>query len=639
MTGNTAIRTLISRNMQTNRTRNLVAIIAIALTTVMFTSVFTVGASMLYSASLVGAGSAAGAQGMMAVLAILAMIFGSGYLIIYNIFQISVTRDIQLYGRLKTLGATQNQIRRMVFTQALRLCLIGIPAGLVIGFGVGAVLIPIILVSLGTAATLSLSPVIFLGAAAFSLATVMLSCTKPAKIAGQVAPVATMKYTDSDVSPKKKSKKAIGALTPQKMARGNMTRNVKRTVLVMVSIAVGLALMNSFFVYQHSFDEDAYVDSFLQSDIAVMDGPRNTALTDQVPEGTITPEMLAAMAQTPGVTQSGGVWYTEFTETINPEVLGRITAYYDEKDSGQQGWIEGDEDALRQYRELKQTGAATVSVYGMDAYTAGMGDVYVGSFDAERFATGRYVIAYGIAGNGEGSVHYEVGDIIEIRGQPYELMAMIDPASTVVGDLHTDRNKMEIDYVISREKFLESFPQTNAVSAFLDTENDGVRNTVVAALSEQYPELAVKTRLTYEGQFQSQTLAITAMGYTLGLIMALIGILNFANTMLTAIIARRHEFTMLESIGMTKRQLKAMLVSEGIYYVGISLVLSIIGAVFIAATYVQNAVSTSWVASYNFTLLPFAVIIPILVTISIAIPIVCFRGAQKESLVERLRSA
>ena len=247
--------------------------------------------------------------------------------------------------------------------------------------------------------------------------------------------------------------------------------------------------------------------------------------------------------------------------------------------------------------------------------------------------------AWGSAGNGDGSVHYAVGDIIEIQGRQYELMAMIDPATTLRGDLHSDSNKMDIDYVISRESFLESFPGTNAVSAFLNVENTAARNAVVAGLTQQYPQLTVNTRVTFEARFQSQTLAITAMGYALGLIMALIGILNFANTMLTAIIARKQEFTMLESIGMTKQQLKTMLVSEGVYYVGISLVLRFIGAVVIATTYVQEAVSTSWVASYNFTLLPFAVIIPVLVALAVVIPTVCFRGAQKESLVERLRSA
>ena len=55
------------------------------------------------------------------------LVFASGYLIIYNIFQISVASDIRFYGRLKTLGTTKRQLKKMIYGQANRLSLIGIP--------------------------------------------------------------------------------------------------------------------------------------------------------------------------------------------------------------------------------------------------------------------------------------------------------------------------------------------------------------------------------------------------------------------------------------------------------------------------------------------------------------------------------
>ena len=41
--------------------------------------------------------------------------------------------------------------------------------------------------------------------------------------------------------------------------------------------------------------------------------------------------------------------------------------------------------------------------------------------------------------------------------------------------------------------------------------------------------------------------------------------------MLTAIFSRQKEFAMLQSIGMTRRQLRNMLIDEGLYYAGITL--------------------------------------------------------------------
>lgn len=50
------------------------------------------------------------------------LVFVAGYLIIYNIFQISVSADIQFYGKLKTLGTTKKQIKKLIYGQANRLC-------------------------------------------------------------------------------------------------------------------------------------------------------------------------------------------------------------------------------------------------------------------------------------------------------------------------------------------------------------------------------------------------------------------------------------------------------------------------------------------------------------------------------------
>ena len=55
---------------------------------------------------------------VLAIAAILVLIIFTGYLIIYNVFQISVTNDIRFYGLLKTIGTTPRQIRRIIRQQA-----------------------------------------------------------------------------------------------------------------------------------------------------------------------------------------------------------------------------------------------------------------------------------------------------------------------------------------------------------------------------------------------------------------------------------------------------------------------------------------------------------------------------------------
>ena len=104
----------------------------------------------------------------------------TGYLIIYNIFQISVMKDIHFYGLLKTIGTTDRQLKKIIHRQALILSCGGIPIGLIIGYFLGKSLIPAIMSisSIGSYETHA-NPFIFTGNAVFALITVAIS--KPSR--------------------------------------------------------------------------------------------------------------------------------------------------------------------------------------------------------------------------------------------------------------------------------------------------------------------------------------------------------------------------------------------------------------------------------------------------------------------------
>ena len=141
------------------------------------------------------------------------LVFLAGYLIIFNVFQISVASEIVFYGQLKTLGATKRQIRRIIFGQGNRLSLIGIPLGLVLGYLLGHQLVPILIATQDFTPTVSVHPLIFVGSALFAYLTVIISCLLPARLAGKVSPVEALRYTDAAPGSRKKEKKrAAGRL-------------------------------------------------------------------------------------------------------------------------------------------------------------------------------------------------------------------------------------------------------------------------------------------------------------------------------------------------------------------------------------------------------------------------------------------
>ncbi len=138
------------------------------------------------------------------------------------------------------------------------------------GYGIGAVLVPVVLRSTQLDAgitTISTSPVIFVGSVLFALLTVLLSCSKPGKMAARVSPVEATKYTDA-MQTKKKQRSTRGAKLHQ-MAFANLGRNKKKTVLVVVSLALSVTLFNALCAFVGGFSMEKYVSFMTCADFIV----------------------------------------------------------------------------------------------------------------------------------------------------------------------------------------------------------------------------------------------------------------------------------------------------------------------------------------------------------------------------------
>lgn len=195
---------------------------------------------------------------MAAVGAGLFIILLTGYLIIYNVFQISVIKDIRYYGLLKTIGTTGPQVERIVGRQAWRLAAAGIPLGLLLGFVIGKWIVPLVLARssyAGGEVEVSLNPLIFLGAILFSLATVWISTRKPARIAGRVSPVEAVRYTEG-AGGKKKEKRSTDGGKIWRMVLSNLGRSKGKTVIIIASLSLSVVLLNTVFNISGSFSMD-----------------------------------------------------------------------------------------------------------------------------------------------------------------------------------------------------------------------------------------------------------------------------------------------------------------------------------------------------------------------------------------------
>ena len=153
------------------------------------------------------------------------------------------------------------------------------------------------------------------------------------------------------------------------------------------------------------------------------------------------------------------------------------------------------------------------------------------------------------------------------------------------------------------------------------------------------PELDYESKATYKAEFDGFRSMFVIMGSALSFITGLVGILNFLNAVLTGIFARQREFAVLQSVGMTGKQLKKMLVYEGLFYALGAAVSALLLSLIFSPLIAKLLESMFWFFSYKFTALPILIALPLFTVLGIVLPLITYGFASKKSIVERLRES
>ena len=137
--------------------------------------------------------------------------------------------------------------------------------------------------------------------------------------------------------------------------------------------------------------------------------------------------------------------------------------------------------------------------------------------------------------------------------------------------------------------------------------------------------MAYQSRETFATEFEGVQNMYLTVGGLLSFILALIGILNFINSVITSVQTRRQELAVLQSIGMTGKQLRQMLIGEGVWYTVITVLIALTVGSLITYGMVMGIASQMWFFSYHFIITPILLCIPALVALSVLIPALCYR--------------
>lgn len=585
---------------------------------------------------------------MAALAGVLLLILVAGYLIIYNIFQISVLRDIRYYGLLKTIGTTGRQTKRLLRWQAMRLFLMGTPIGLILGFFVGKFLLPIIAkVGSYEEASINVSPKpwIFVGAALFTLLTVFLSQWKPGRIAAKVSPIEAVRYTEQGRK-HKREKRSTGGGRIWRMAVSNLGRNRRRTAIVIASLSLTVILLNSVYTVTHSVDREGMLSKMiLCEDIignaALWNYDYRPIYEEEAAEVSLSKSFAEAVQQQEAYLDGGRLFMASMkmladsweipTNIPTNEEGAPVDSYYGDVYDGY------------------ETGAYWVNYYGMDEFCLSKMTIVEGEEDKdviwEKLQTGDYLLyAVDVDDNNqviEERYKHHAGDTVTLEfgdGETKEYEVL----SVVKCHQYSLMNRMvnQFPYYVSAEEFLRHYSEDFQMSLLLDTK-EGYEEEMEAFLKEYTtnvePAMSYESRETFGSMFQQMLGTITIVGTALAVFLGLIGVLNFLNTMLTSVVTRRREFAMMEAVGMTGKQLVGMLTLEGLFYAVFTIAASLIVGSIVSLTLIRGLGGGLWFLRYRFTLLPMVVAVPVLLILGGLVPALIHRFLKEDSLVERMR--
>ena len=586
-----------------------------------------------------------------------------GYLLIYNIFDIGVMQDIQEFGIMKTIGMTGKQIKRLMRRQMLLLSLIGIPIGLVVGYGLGALLLPVILKNWEYSEeeltiVQSVHPAIFILTVFFVLITVFLSMRRPSKRAAKYSAIETAKYTEVK---KKTAEKDIHSI--KNIARSNLQRNRKRTVLVFTSLILSVVFVNSLWIISNSFDEEKYVNVQMRRDYLVASTDTlNPSIGYVKPSASLNEEAIQELEKNAMIKNGTKLyknaidasvynfdisfdWGVEVIDVKIPsiEIDGVIT-----------------NSATTNYGTLTlgKDKKPICNVCGISENFLGKIEILEGEKNIisikEKLKSGDYILV-GIRANDNGKpstdgieISPKVGDVVTIYkdGKPLKevevlsQILVIDSEQISGGSSTGGGTILGPWFYLSEGLFKELYGEGNLVNYSFDAdENDAPAvNRMLQDISEKFTNVGFETTEQRHSEIENYKMLVRILCVLIGGILGVIGIVNLVNIIFTNLIVRNREFATFRSIGATKKQLRELIIRESVGYVFYAAIGGFILATLISMTAVRGICSSIWLFTFQFTLFPAATILVLYLIISIIASEVGIYLWEKGSITEHLRN-
>ncbi len=540
------------------------------------------------------------------------VILSACILVIYGVFYLSVIGRIHQFGQLRTIGMTKKQMRKFVSREGSFLFLSASPAGILVGAAAGYCMIPD-----GFNVKNLILIVLFVFMAVYVIT--MISVRKPARLASAVSPMEALRYVPKETMDKAGNRKLCRKLTPLYLGIMNFSKNRKKTVITMLSLGLGGILFMTAAAYMSSFDKEKFArqGDFRDAEFNITYSVSAIELDEY--------GMSGLQARTPldaGMTEE--ILSLDGVKKVT-EIKGLGVKFDHPKND-----VYDTDDGINLLTEE--------SVREIDGYLA------EGSADYEKLMSGDYVL---VAGNDTVKEIYgwefETGSSITLHY--YDGSRMAEKEVTILGILDqqyvVDHHGLEGWFLMPEQAALGlvSYDSlNNRLLVSTEAEKEAGIGEALAQMIADRPELSMETlaerRPVYEQNADQQFGAISG----LAVFIMMFSILSMMNTLITNIITRRQELAMLESIGMSKGQIRKMLLSESLFLVLVTVGITMTAgtACGYALSHMLNKIGAFYMA-FCFPVILALAYAGVLIFVPLVITFVSMHSFSKEALVERLR--
>lgn len=583
-------------------------------------------------------------------------------LLIYNIMHISLQKDIRNYGLMKTLGATIRQITQIVMWQISRILLYGILIGGTVGVGMIWFLLPGLLQEryldgYGTASVMmGFQGNVLLISIGLSVVVTIVSSLIPVRKVGKMAAVDAMRYIGGDTQIKRKTRNANKGNQIAGMAWRNVFRSKKNAVLTIFSLVLGLTVALGSIVISRGLDVTNEIEKDDDFAIHSMEGVLFTPNYDDEYE-TFLWELVENIKKMTAVTEvkcgCGGyvrldagdtVWQPILTANHLQEGGQKKEEEQKEAEEKRENYMAGInildktdldelEQCVRKYHlaidmeGLRNGSSAVVLHYNELSQTLKEeGDEVIGEAFTIRNLAGELVGTLKFGGYLSRS-QKEMPEILGpawMQGSPYLIMS-----EEAYAKLGLKKKIHEIHVNVDRE--LEPLVKKE-LETIVEQKNGEERESYFSG-GELYFLNAKSEMLEHE---KERLHIIRLLMYSISVMLLILGLFHYLNVTIASITERRKELAVMESIGMTRQQLRKMLVLEGSYYTAMILFMLLTTGSGILWGVYKLIKDRKPYMKFSYPYMEAGIIIVVFILICVGLPLFVYRKLVTESVVERL---